>query len=286
MQRLDRLSVFGAHGFPASAERRFHPSEPVVMHTHDFLELAYVTGGDALHVTSSGSLPIECGTLIAIRPGQRHTYEECRDLEVFNMALGAELLRRELLWTLGHPDLARFLLRGGTSIQPLPASAGDALVEWLDRLGTQAAPAGSAAGAVALGLVCCALGEMAKGRFGGPQSRRWISSPVREALRLMAESPAAEWTMTELARRTAVSVAHLHRLFAAEIGGSPMAWLARTRIELAASMLIQGNLSIAEIARRTGWSDPNHFSKRFRQLTGDTPTDHRSRFRPKASAAR
>ena len=196
------------------------------------------------------------------------------------MALGPELLRRELLWTLDHPDLARFLLRGGISSEPLEPRAGAALVEWLDRLGTRAAPVGSAEAAVALGLVCCALGEMAKGTFDGPQSRRWISSPVREALHLMAESPAAEWTMAELARRTAVSVAHLHRLFSAEVGSSPMAWLTRTRIELAASMLIQGNLSIAEIAHRTGWSDPNHFSKRFRQVTGDTPTDHRSRFRP------
>lgn len=279
MQQLDRQSVFGEDGFPATAERRHHPSEPVVMHTHDFLELAYIFSGTSTHVTSGGSVPLEAGMLVAVRPGQRHTYEDCVDLGVFNMALGPELLRRELLWTLDHPDLARFLLRGGTSARPLAPPVGTALFEWMDRLGTRPVASGSAEAAVSLGLVCCALGEMAKGVFDGPGRRSWISSPVRESLHLMAETPSAEWTMSELAQRTAVSVAHLHRLFSAEVGSSPMAWLTRTRIELAASMLIQGNLSIAEIAHRTGWPDPNHFSKRFRQLTGDTPSDHRSRFR-------
>lgn len=280
MERLDRRTVFGDAGFAASAARRYHPSEPVVMHTHDFLEVAYLVRGRCRHVTAAGSELLAPRMLIAVRPGQRHTYVECEDMEVHNVAIGPELLRRELLWTLDLPDLARFLLRGGTSAEPLDAETGRRLEDWLDRLGPHAAPEGTPEAAVALGLLGCALGEMAKARFHGPGHARTISSPVREAMHLMAEAPAAEWTMAELARQAAVSVPHLHRLFSAEVGSSPMAWLARTRIELAASMLIQGDLPVSEIAHRTGWSDPNHFSRRFRQLTGDSPSDHRSRFRP------
>lgn len=278
VERLGRDCVFGADRFAVSAKRRYHPSEPVVMHTHDFLEVAYIVRGRAIHVSPSGSVPVEPRMLVAIRPGQRHTYEACENIEVYNVALGPELLLRELLWTLDLPGLARFLLRGGTSAEPLDERTGLRLEAWLDQLASCAAPAGTPEAAVALGLAGCALGEMAKAEFEHTTSGRRISSPVREAMRLMTEAPAANWTMSELARQTSVSIAHLHRLFSAEVGSSPMAWLTKTRVEIAASMLIQGTLSIAEIAHRTGWSDPNHFSRRFRQLTGDTPSDHRTRF--------
>ncbi|HIT76481.1 MAG TPA: helix-turn-helix transcriptional regulator, partial [Candidatus Avipropionibacterium avicola] len=96
-----------------------------------------------------------------------------------------------------------------------------------------------------------------------------------------AEDVAATWRVPDLADRVGVSVPHLHRLFADQLGMSPMAWLDRTRVERATSYLLGSTLSVGRIGARVGWPDPNHFSRRFRALTGRSPSDYRRRFAPR-----
>jgi AraC family L-rhamnose operon transcriptional activator RhaR len=98
-------------------------------------------------------------------------------------------------------------------------------------------------------------------------------------LAAMAEGPDADWTMADLARLTGHSVSHLHREFKAQLGISPLAWLSRSRGELAAVALIQTDEPVAEIGRGVGWADPNYFSRVFRRRYGTSPTAYRRRYR-------
>ena len=282
LTRMRRLEVFGSDGFPTGAGRYLLDGD-LAPHTHDFLEIALVIGGTCTHVRAEERVALGPGMVVAMRPGQWHGYVDCRSAEIFNLYLGQELLRRELLWTLDYPDLARFLLRGGRTTEPLPEASVPVLVTRLTELATRTARPHTPAAAVALGLLCCALGELATGTFD-TAGHRSISPAVRQSLLVMADDPASSWTMTDLGRRVGVSVPHLHRQFTAEVGTSPMVWLARTRVELAASMLIQDSRPIGEIARRVGWPDPNYFSRRFREISGDSPTAYRRRFQDPAPA--
>jgi AraC-like DNA-binding protein len=49
----------------------------------------------------------------------------------------------------------------------------------------------------------------------------------------------------------------------------------RRRMELAKRLLLTGNLRIKEIAHEVGFVNPYHFSRRFRELTGQSPRDYR-----------
>lgn len=277
MNRLQRLTVFGPDGFAAAADRVRINGE-IALHSHDFLEIAYVVGGSGQHVRPQGSVPLRPRSLIAVRPGQVHGYSNCHGAEILNVYVGPELLRRELLWTLDHPDLARFLLRGGTSTGQLQPTAATALEQWLMALTDRPAVPGTPSAVVALGLLCCALGEMATCEFDTGIRRRTISPVVRRAWQLMVDDPAQPWVMADLAQRLSVSVPHLHRLFTAEVGTPPMTWLARTRGEIAASLLIQSDRSVADIGQLVGWPDANYFSRRFRELNGESPSEYRRRF--------
>lgn len=277
LRRMRRLDTFGVDGYPAGAGRYVLDGD-LAPHSHDFLEIAVLVSGSTTHLRAEERVVLEPGMVVAMRPGQWHGYADCRSADIFNLYLGPELLRRELLWTLDYPDLARFLLRGGRSVEPLPTASVETLVRWLTELAGRTSQPQTPTAAVALGLLCCALGELANATFDAVSRRRSISPAVRQSVLLMSGDPAAAWTMIDLARRVDVSVPHLHRQFTAEVGTSPMAWLARTRVELAASMLIQDSRPIAEIAHRVGWPDPNYFSRRFREISGDSPTEYRRRF--------
>ena len=277
MDRLHRLAVFGSDGFPAGAGRHRVEGD-VALHSHDFLEIAFVVAGSGVHLGPAGRSPLRTGSVFALRPGQLHGYTGCRAADVFNLYFGTELLRRELIWTLDHPDLARFLLRGGASVGELPPSNAAALEMWLTHLSQRRPVAATPSAAVALGLLGCALGELAGCTFDVGRRPRPISPVVRQAWQLMSDDPARPWEMTALARRLGISVSHLHRRFTDEVGTPPMAWLARTRVELASSLLIQSDRGVAEIGRRVGWPDANYFSRRFRQLNGVSPTEYRRQF--------
>ncbi|MET0692747.1 MAG: AraC family transcriptional regulator [Propionibacteriaceae bacterium] len=277
MDRLHRREVFGEGGFPAAAGRYLLNGE-IALHSHDFLEIAFLRSGTAVHLRPDGGTPLQSGSVVAVRPGQVHGYADCVEADILNLYVGPELLRRELVWTLDHPDLARFLLRGGMSTSRLTGAAATALERWLSTLAEQTAPVGSPRAAVALGLLCCALGELATCTFDVGTRRAAISPVVRRAWQLMVDDPAYPWSMADLAGRLNVSVPHLHRRFTEEVGTPPMTWLARTRGEIAASLLIQSERPVADIGRLVGWSDANYFSRRFRELVGSSPSEYRKRF--------
>ncbi|GAA2110080.1 hypothetical protein GCM10009841_31820 [Microlunatus panaciterrae] len=278
MDKFTRTEVFGAAGYPVAADR-YRVDGEVPTHSHDFLELAVLGSGAAVHVTRAGRQQLKPGTVLVMRPGAWHGYTDCVRADIINVYLGPELLRRELIWLLDFPDLARFLLQGGTSVDQLGADALARTVGWLAELQRRPAEPGAASVIVALGLLGCALGELAGLTFSSGRHAAAISPIVRRAIQLMTDDPAAAWSMPVLATQLNVSVSHLHRRFTAQLGASPMAWLAKVRAELAAVLLIQTDRTVTDIGQRVGWPDANYASRRFRQAYGISPTSYRARFR-------
>lgn len=83
-------------------------------------------------------------------------------------------------------------------------------------------------------------------------------------------------TLDDLVEHTGYSSSHLTRLFQDQIGLSPMQYVTRQRMIRAATMLEVSTLNIAEIARSVGYTDPYHFSRRFKNYTGYAPTHYRA----------
>ena len=50
----------------------------------------------------------------------------------------------------------------------------------------------------------------------------------------------------------------------------------RKRLQEAQKLLLTTELPVAEVARRTGWNDPFHFSRLFTRLTGRSPSAFRA----------
>jgi AraC family transcriptional regulator len=100
---------------------------------------------------------------------------------------------------------------------------------------------------------------------------------LKRARDLIESDVAAELTLETLANAAGMSPFHFARAFKAATGLAPHAYLVERRIAVAKALLDATALPVAEIARRVGWEHAGKFGSRFRQATGLTPGQWRSR---------
>lgn len=87
-------------------------------------------------------------------------------------------------------------------------------------------------------------------------------------------------TIEELARMFLMNTTTLKDGFKAMYGTSIAAHMKEHRLEKAAQLLLQGDLSVAEIARRVGYTSQSKFSAAFSAAYHSSPLDYRKRHRP------
>lgn len=98
---------------------------------------------------------------------------------------------------------------------------------------------------------------------------------VGQALRLLHGRPEHAWTVAELAGLAGVSRAVLARRFSELVGEPPMAYLTRRRLERAADLLRDTELTLAAVARRVGYGSAFALSTAFKRERGRSPQDFR-----------
>jgi transcriptional regulator GlxA family with amidase domain len=86
-------------------------------------------------------------------------------------------------------------------------------------------------------------------------------------------------TVLALAQDVRLSVAHLTRLFRADTGATPAAYLRRLRMQHARVLVERTSLSVAEVMAQVGVSDRSHFARNFRRVHGVSPRTLRIQLR-------
>jgi transcriptional regulator GlxA family with amidase domain len=87
------------------------------------------------------------------------------------------------------------------------------------------------------------------------------------------------WPVQRLARVSGVSAAHFARSFKQAFGIPPHRYLLARRIERAMALLRDTDLSVTDIAFRTGWGSLGTFGRTLHDITGETPGAIRARAR-------
>lgn len=128
-------------------------------------------------------------------------------------------------------------------------------------------------------LVVTALREWLTA-YGDTLDSTWLNTTDTVAvggLRAMHAEPAAPWTVAALADRVHVSRATFAARFHHAVGASPMAYLSRWRLTLAAEHLADESLTVANVAQRVGYDNPFAFSAAFKRHHGVSPSEFRRR---------
>jgi AraC-like DNA-binding protein len=100
---------------------------------------------------------------------------------------------------------------------------------------------------------------------------------VGRALQSLHAEPAHPWTVESLARCLGTSRSVLGARFKRLLGESPMHYLTRWRLQLAAQLLRDGVHSIASIATQVGYESEAAFNRAFKRQAGEPPATWRAR---------
>lgn len=132
---------------------------------------------------------------------------------------------------------------------------------------------GSAAAAAAAGFRPC-LRCRPEAAPGSPLHRA-KSDLVAGALRLIEQGSLDETSLPDLARRVGVGERHLRRLFAEELGASPIEVAATRRLLFAKKLLTETALPLSAIAPAAGYASQRRFNAAFRATYGKPPREIR-----------
>jgi AraC family L-rhamnose operon transcriptional activator RhaR len=293
VEHLTAHALFPTVGVPLHIHHPLHDGN-VPLHDHDFLEIALVTDGHAVHRTIHGQVAIGAGDLFILHPGQWHAYERCRALRVYNCLFGVELLTREFAWARSDPQLSSlFPVRLHAHGQPQRPTGQGIISMHLDKalrallvhefelvrtLQQTEDPVRARPEIIAhLLLILAQLSRTLSARehARGLNAASEPDAAVLTAVQALEERLDYDWGLVELSNLLNLNRSYLVRLFKRHTGHSPMAWLARRRAEKAAVLLLTTDLPVALVGRAVGWHDPNYFARRFRAAFGQSAREYR-----------
>jgi AraC-like DNA-binding protein len=111
------------------------------------------------------------------------------------------------------------------------------------------------------------------------QQKGWLAGardPVTgEALALLHKDPGRPWTVASIAHKVGVSRTRFAERFRHFLGETPMAYLARWRLKLAAETLVSSDASVGEIASGVGYASEAAFNRVFKREFGSPPAHFR-----------
>lgn len=110
-----------------------------------------------------------------------------------------------------------------------------------------------------------------------PQARGGLAPAVlRRLLAFIDAHLDRPLTLAQLSDEASLSEFHFARMFRHSTGEAPHQYVMRRRMQRAQQMLADASLSLTTIAFSCGFHSPSHFSNRFRQIHGVSPSAYRN----------
>lgn len=108
-----------------------------------------------------------------------------------------------------------------------------------------------------------------------PRARR---QPIRDVQDAIESEPGAAHSISDLARRAAMSPRHFTRVFTDEVGEAPGAYVERVRTEAARRQLEETDDTVVTIAARCGFGTSETMRRNFIRRVGVSPDQYRKTF--------
>lgn len=101
------------------------------------------------------------------------------------------------------------------------------------------------------------------------------NDPVGLAINLMLENLNRKLTLNQLAQKVHLSVSYFTRMFLRRTGFAPIDYFNQLKIQKSCRLLTNKELSIADVAREVGFEDQFYFSRMFRKVMKQSPSEYR-----------
>ena len=235
-----------------------------VVSRHNFI---FLTRGKAVWVLDDEPVTFGAGDLLIVPPGPRHYgYSTTQRVTLLSLHITARLAGGQDVLELLAPPRTQRVARGTALDQYLRG----AMAEYQRGAGDETS------------LMLRPWAQLITLELLRDNDRRGLLQPrpldpiVTEVMSALNERVDQPTSLDELAQWAGYSAQHLNRLFRRQLGITPLQYLARLRMQRAARLLAEGELTVQAIAARVGYSDPYYFSRLFKQHTGQSPAQYRA----------
>lgn len=225
-----------------------------VLHTHDYYELQYVFSGFGVAIFKNESYALQPGSLIAIFPGDTHTYYSTDNLKIANLCL---LPTDMQLHTLQNLASNVFLLNSNTQYE-------FESLYYLLRLSLSNANPNSDLKSEAYLTLLLDILFYASDQLKSKETR-W------NRLLLYLSQNYSTITLSQAAKICNRSISSFSKTFKRDFGCSFTQYIDKIKLEKAKELLSSTKRSIADISYIVGFSHPTRFYKFFRSQEGMTP---------------
>ena len=239
---------------------RRDPQEAYGLHSHEFSELVIVYRGSGDHLIHGERRPISAGDVFLIRGQTRHGYENLHGLALCNLLFDLHETANPLFALSRYP-----LLRRLTALEP------GRIAERRFHLMPEEMPR--------IMEVLNAIEEEQNGRnedYPSAMAALFVLLIVRLSRFFHDAEPEQDGgPHTRRATVAGLSVSTFPRPSGRATGYAPNEYLQRLRLKKSTMLLLNPELSISEIAERTGFSDSNYFCRQFRARYNVSPQKYR-----------
>ncbi|WP_127492244.1 AraC family transcriptional regulator [Paenibacillus glycanilyticus] len=250
-------------------------------HSHEFVEITYVSEGAGVHYIAGEAVPVEHGTLFFIPVGQSHVFrpktpKKDRPLIVYNCLLPSSFMSElrdgfpyasEILDCFTDESLSWFSVKDSTG--EYHAMFRELYQEFAAKPPAYMVVLASLVMRILTGLY------RHKQQIIAPAGDRpqWLS--VDEAIAYIDRNYSSELKLGELAAQARLSERQFSRLFRRHTGMSLIEYVQSIRMDAACRLLTAGHGSVEEIAGAVGYADLKFFYRLFKKKTGVTPRQYR-----------
>jgi AraC family transcriptional regulator len=246
-------------------EKLYSSSAKLPVHAHELSHFCFVLSGGYREKIGTGLFAREPSALVFYPPDVSHSEEHLAD-------------GRHFLVEIDLTGLERVTEYGACLNEPV--ALGDNASAWLAARMYKEFRERDKFSGLALESISTELLIAASRRHLQTFERkppRWLKK-VKECLHESFSTPPS---LNELAGVVGVHPTHLTRVFRQFEACTVGDYIRRIRIEQARRKILTSNDSLVEIALDAGFADQTHFTRSFRRVTGMTPTEFRSIFKPR-----
>ena len=111
---------------------------------------------------------------------------------------------------------------------------------------------------------------------GIKDEERRVFAEIRQTMLLRLDEP---WSVEKLAELACLSPSRFHGIYKSLFGISPIHDLIHARVSAAQNLLIAEQATVEELADRLGYTNPYHFIRQFKSITGRTPGQYRKEYK-------
>jgi len=259
----------------------------VRLNRHEFLEIMYIYSGKTKIQVRDRVLSAKAGDLVVVGPNLYHRilYKASDDVRLVSMNFQPEVARSGKMAGEEEYYLSPFLCQGSdfphviSNSENLPQEVFSHIVNIHKEL-----PARTLLSRMAirtyLKMILFILFKYYANHFGSREmlyQERKNLQRLQPVFELLEENFSQPIKVQDAARCCAMSASHFMRFFKMTVGQTFRSYLISFRVAKAQHMLINDEVSLAEISQEMGFCSQSYFGEVFKALVGTTPRTYRCR---------